>query len=265
MHALARRNLRDAWRVSRQLASCARCSPLDASTSEPPGVPAGRLAVESIFWTPAGGRRQQPPRFGGFAAAEARRLYTSSPPRPDDQPAAASGGGVAPGGVASSDTSEEPESARVYEGGLSVTVRRVKLLSLSSLAATVVGAPLLVHLSSPEAVTVGAKVLITSTLMFFGVFTTALLQWFASPYIIRLEVDGQRVSATTFNVLARPETKVFAIADMREAQTMRPLATFQAHGKVYYIDGTADERLLAKLGLKKTPIKEQKEEDEEDD
>jgi hypothetical protein len=255
MHVLARRNLRDAWRVSRQLASCARQTH-DAPALEPPGQAASRFAADRLAYTSAGERRH-PHRFVGFAASSlsSRRLYTS----PTDQPAA-------PGGaVSSSDTGEEPESARVYEGGLAVTVRRVKLLSLSSLAATVVGAPLLVHLSSPEAVTVGAKVMITGTLMFFGVFTTALLQWFASPYIIRLELDGQQVSATTFNVLARPHTKVFTIADMQEAKTMRPLATFQAHGKVYYIDGTADERLLAKLGLKKTPIKEPAQDEDEDD
>lgn len=256
MHALARRNLRDAWRVSRQLASCARLAH-DAPALEPPGQPGSRLAADRLAGTPsAGERHHQPLRFGGFAAAEAQRLFSTSP---TDQPAAPSNA------ASSGDTGEEPESARVYEGGLSVTVRRVKLLSLSSLAATVVGAPLLVHLSSPEAVTVGAKVMITGTLVFFGVFTTALLQWFASPYIIRLELDGQQVSATTFNVLARPHTKVFTIADMQEAKTMRPLATFQAHGKVYYIDGTADERLLAKLGLKKTPIKEPTEKDEDED
>jgi hypothetical protein len=173
-----------------------------------------------------------------------------------DEPAAASTSGA----------DEEPESARVYEGALAVTVRRVKLLSLSSLVATVAGAPLLVHLSSPDSVTVGAKFLITATLVTFGVFTTALLSWFASPYVIRLEINGDTVTATTLNLLAKQTTRTFRIAEMGEARTMRPLATFEAQGQVFFIDGnTADERLLNKLGLKKAQIKPSEEQADDDD
>ncbi len=98
-----------------------------------------------------------------------------------------------------------------------------------------------------------------------GVFTTALLQWFASPYVLRLVLDGEHATVTTLNLLAQPQTRTFSIQDMREPQTMRPLATFEVDGRIYFVDGnTADERLLAKLGLKKTVIKQPAEEEEDD-
>ena len=61
-----------------------------------------------------------------------------------------------------------------------------QLLSLSSLALTVVGSPLLIYLSSPAGMSSGAKAGIVLTLCSFGCFTTALLQWFVSPYVLRL-------------------------------------------------------------------------------
>ena len=44
---------------------------------------------------------------------------------------------------------DKPPHEEVYEGVLTATVRNVKILSLSSLAATVFGCPLFIELSSP--------------------------------------------------------------------------------------------------------------------
>lgn len=140
----------------------------------------------------------------------------------------------------------------------------LQLLSLASLLLTVVGAPLLVQLSTPEAVSVAVKATITASLVGFGCFTTALLQWFASPYILRLVLEGDQVTVTTLNVFAQPFQTRFQIQEMREPQTMRPLASFQVDGRIYFIDGnTADERLLGKLGLKKAVHKQPLEEDDD--
>lgn len=131
---------------------------------------------------------------------------------------------------------------------------------------TVFGAPLLIELSTSEAVTPLAKASVTAGLVCFGTFTTALLSWFVSPYVIRLTVDGDKVCATTLNVLAQQRSSQFLISDMQEPQTMRPLATFQANGKIFFIDAnTADPDVLKRLGLRTKEIPQQASEDSDDD
>ena len=92
-----------------------------------------------------------------------------------------------------------------------------------------------------------------------------LLQWFCSPYVLRLEVGGrgELVEVSTLNIFARPTTSTFPLSAMVEPQTMRPLATFQVGRKIYFIDGTATDELLARLRLKKVVHKVL--EEEEDD
>jgi hypothetical protein len=190
----------------------------------------------------------------------------------------------------------------VYVGPLAVTLRRVKarvrhvraaaharrtcltlraravaqLLSLSSLLVTVVGAPALVFQSAPEAVSVAAKIALSSSVIAFGCFTTGALQpahaappagaltrcwpgllsWFASPYVLRLALgSGGTAEITTLTLLARPETRTIRLSEMKEPQTLRPLATFAAQGRIFFVDGNvADTELLARLGLQKKTV-----------
>jgi len=99
-----------------------------------------------------------------------------------------------------------------------------------------------------------------------GTVTTALLQWFCSPYVLRLEVGGRGdiVQASTLNVWARPVVSSFPLSAMEEPRTMRPLATFQVGRKIFFIDGTASDELLQRLGLKKV-VHAKPSEDEDDD
>ncbi len=82
-----------------------------------------------------------------------------------------------------------------------------------------------------------------------------LLSWFASPYILRLSLGPDDVAAvTTLTLLAQPRTSHIRLSEMREPQTLRPLATFAAQGRIFFIDGNiADAALLARLGLQKKP------------
>ena len=96
-----------------------------------------------------------------------------------------------------------------------------------------------------------------------GFATTALLQWFCSPYVLRLEVVGEQVVASTLNVFAQPTASTFPLSAMKEPETMRPLATFQVGRKIYFIDGTASDALLLRLGLRKQEHKPLYEEDED--
>ena len=83
-----------------------------------------------------------------------------------------------------------------------------------------------------------------------------LLSWFASPYVLRLELgDDNTATVTTLTLLARPQTATILRSEMREPQTLRPLATFAAQGRIFFIDGNvANAALLARLGLQKKPI-----------
>jgi hypothetical protein len=169
------------------------------------------------------------------------------------------------------------QSATQYVGPLAVTLRRVKvrmmrvavcqtrgvtrrcvtrctqLLSLGSLLVTTVGAPLLVFLSAPEGVSEMAKISLSGTVVLFGCFTTALLSYFASPYVLRLTLSGDdTATVTTMDLLARPRTVTIRLDEMREPRTLRPLATFEARGRIFFIDGNvADAALLQRMGLHK--------------
>jgi hypothetical protein len=148
------------------------------------------------------------------------------------------------------------QTPTLYTGPLALTLKRVKLLSLASLVVTTLGAPTLVHLSSPESVSEAAKLALSGTVIAFGCFTTGLLSFFSSPYVLRLALaaDGA-CTVTTLNLLAKPTTVVLHVSEFREPQTVRPLATFTARGKVFFLDGhVANEELLAALGLKKTEV-----------
>ncbi len=83
-----------------------------------------------------------------------------------------------------------------------------------------------------------------------------MLSWFASPYVLRLELgDDDTATVTTLTLLARPQTSSIRRSEMREPQTLRPLATFAAQGRIFFIDGNvANAALLARLGLQKKPI-----------
>ena len=73
-------------------------------------------------------------------------------------------------------------------------MRNVKLLSLASLAATVCGTPLLLELASPDMLP-EAKMTISLVVDGFGTFTTALLQWFVSPYVLTMRVEKGKENA----------------------------------------------------------------------
>ena len=130
---------------------------------------------------------------------------------------------------------------------------RAKLLSLSSMLVTTVGAPLLVFLSAPEGVSEMAKISLSGTVVLFGCFTTALLSYFASPYTLRLNINSDDTATiTTMDLLARPRTVTIRLDEMREPRTLRPLATFESRGRVFFVDGNiADSALLLRMGLQK--------------
>lgn len=153
-----------------------------------------------------------------------------------------------------SSTSEAPPpppqaGTFTYEAPFSTAVRRVKKLSLFSCLCAVGAGPIILGLDPSTSAT--AKVSIAGTLGSFGVFTTGLLHWFTSPYVHRLVYDPSTDSAdvTTLDLLARPRRQHINVAEAREAETMHPLSSFSAGGKIYYVDADhfANKELLKRL------------------
>ena len=125
----------------------------------------------------------------------------------------------------------------VYVAALGDTVRKVKLLSLASLGATCAGCPLFLELSQPEML-LEAKMAVNATVIGFGSFTTALLQWFISPYVKTMTIDATdgAVVAKKFSWNAREYETRFDREAMREAESSRPLVSWEANGRYYYVE-----------------------------
>ena len=77
------------------------------------------------------------------------------------------------------------------------------------------------------------------------------LTWFTQPYITRLRYERptDTLEATTLTLLSKPRTDRFHLADVRPADTVHPLTSFAARGRLYYLDADnfSDKQLLARL------------------
>lgn len=140
----------------------------------------------------------------------------------------------------------------MYHAHLAETVRNVKLLSLASLAATVCGTPLLLELASPDMLP-EAKLTVSLVVDGFGAFTTGLLQWFVAPYVLRMRmVDEHTVAVEKLTLFARTFEERFPAAAMVEAETTRPLVTWEAEGKLHYVEmANVPEYLYHRLELER--------------
>ena len=140
-------------------------------------------------------------------------------------------------GDENSGRTKEEEEQVVYVAALGDTVRKVKLLSLASLGATCAGCPLFLELSQPEML-LEAKMAVNATVIGFGSFTTALLQWFISPYVKTMTIDAKdgAVVAKKFAWNARVYETRFDREAMREAESSRPLVSWEANGRYYYVE-----------------------------
>jgi len=134
-------------------------------------------------------------------------------------------------------TTTDATTRDAYVAALGDTVRKVKVLSLASLAATAVGCPTLVELSQPE-LALEAKAAVSATVIGFGGFTTALLQWFISPYVRSMRVDASKgtVTARKLRWNASEYETTFAASAMKESESSRPLVSWEADGKHYYVE-----------------------------
>jgi len=211
------------------------------------GARAGRHLAGAREWrTAAIVGRDAPWPDGLFSRArvpESRAFGTSPPLAVSASSVLRGADDGAPGAKRDSTPNEETTrpTGPTYEAHLAETVRNVKLLSLASLAATVCGTPLLLELASPGMLP-EAKMTVSLVVDGFGTFTTALLQWFVSPYVLTMRVEkedgkiGDVVVVEKLTLFARRFEDRFPASAMREAETTRPLVTWEANGTFHYVE-----------------------------
>lgn len=142
------------------------------------------------------------------------------------------------------------ETGVAYYGPISSTIKKVKLLSLSTCCLSVSLGPVITFMTSPD-MNVILKGAVASTVIFLSASTTAALHWFVSPYIHKLR---WRPGSDTFEVemlswLATSLPRTVKFSDVRPPETNRPFVTFKADGRFYYVDPEHchDKALLAML------------------
>ncbi|BAF13846.1 Os03g0853800 [Oryza sativa Japonica Group] len=145
---------------------------------------------------------------------------------------------------------DDKDDRLVYQGPISSTIRKVKLLSLSTCCLSVSLGPVITFMTSPD-MNVILKGAVASTVIFLSATTTAALHWFVSPYIhkLRWRPGSDSFEAEIMSWLATPLTRTIKFADVRPPETNRPFVTFRAEGNFYFVDAEhfPNKALLARL------------------
>ncbi|KAK0592189.1 hypothetical protein LWI29_014915 [Acer saccharum] len=145
---------------------------------------------------------------------------------------------------------DEKDTSIVYYGPISSTIKKVKLLSLSTCCLSVSLGPVITFMTSPD-MNVIMKGAVASTVIFLSATTTGALHWFVSPYVHKLKwkpgSDSFEVEMLSWLATHIPRTIKFA--DIRPPETNRPFVTFKANGNFYFVDADhcQNKALLARL------------------
>ncbi|KAG5239734.1 transmembrane protein [Salix suchowensis] len=132
---------------------------------------------------------------------------------------------------------DEKEIGVVYYGPISSTIKKVKLLSLSTCCLSVSLGPVITFMTSQDS-NVILKGAVASTVIFLSASTTAALHWFVSPYIhkLRWQPGSDSFEVEMMSWLATYIPKTMKFADIRPPETNRPFVTFKANGNFYFVD-----------------------------
>ncbi|XP_022990452.1 uncharacterized protein LOC111487306 [Cucurbita maxima] len=145
---------------------------------------------------------------------------------------------------------EEDEKDVAYVGPISSTIKKVKLLSLSTCCLSVSLGPVITFMTSPD-MNVILKGAVASSVIFFSATTTGVLHWFVSPYVhkIRWKPGSDSFEVEIMSWLATYIPRTIRFADIRPPETNRPFVTFKANGSFYFVDQEhcQNKALLARL------------------
>ncbi|KAI6669142.1 hypothetical protein NL676_004027 [Syzygium grande] len=154
---------------------------------------------------------------------------------------------------------DEKDNNIVYYGPISSTIKKVKLLSLSTCCLSVSMGPVITFMTLPE-MNVILKGAVASSVIFLSASTTAALHWFVNPYVHKLKwqpgSDSFEVEMMSWLATHIPRTIKFS--DIRAPETNRPFVTFKANDDFYFIDEKHchNRALLARLTPQKPPVHE---------
>lgn len=124
----------------------------------------------------------------------------------------------------------------VYEGPLSRSVKLVKMLSLTTAAATFVGTPLLIFFGK-HAASLPVKVTLVALLCSIGGGSTLLLHFLSFPYIHKMDFNPEEkvFAVETLSLFALRKRTEFSVDDITVYVEDRAFSTFEAHGVKYFI------------------------------
>ncbi|XP_028782848.1 uncharacterized protein LOC114738951 [Neltuma alba] len=163
---------------------------------------------------------------------------------------------IGPRGRGGQSGEHDKENGVVYYGPISSTIKKVKLLSLSTCCLSVSLGPVITFMTSPD-MNVILKGAVASSVIFLSASTTAALHWFVSPYIhkLRWQPGSDSFEVEMMSWLATYVPKTIKFADIRLPNTQRPFVTFKANGNYYFVDADHchNKALLARLTPQKVP------------
>lgn len=199
------------------------------------GYKAGRTSdMKSLLWTLSRSPHTKFPVCSVFSSAHTNSATLSRPVSGD--PSAGSG--------------NEHDFELVYKGPLRAAIRAVKIFSLTTCAAAVVGGPILVLMGNPSVPLVG-RVLMTSLVMTVGISTTLILHWLMKGYVIEMYFDpkSERLRVHTLTMLAGKRCHTFHLSEAGPPESITAFSTFRAQGKSYFMHTEVMENkdLLGKI------------------
>mmetsp|Transcript_39953 Transcript_39953/g.87675 ORF Transcript_39953/g.87675 Transcript_39953/m.87675 type:complete len:241 (-) Transcript_39953:294-1016(-) len=131
----------------------------------------------------------------------------------------------------------EEEEKLLFKGGKNKMVVYLKRASILNLAFAGLAAPLL-HFITSASGNGGKGIAMSAILLTFGGATTAGLNWVCSSYILSISsVPGaSTLKIETTTLLGRPMTTEVAWEAMKRPTSWHPFQTFEADGKMFYLD-----------------------------
>jgi len=148
------------------------------------------------------------------------------------------------GGTRAEETSGAALGSVAYEAPLWRTLRRVKMLSCTSLALTATSAPVLAWMESAAEASAAGRAGLAASMAVFGALTTSMLHLFSHPYVVKLRLEppdatggSARANVVRLSPLGLQYTTEVDLADVEPAgDALHPLSSCRAGDSVFFVD-----------------------------
>uniref|UniRef100_A0A7S0UJZ4 Uncharacterized protein n=1 Tax=Polytomella parva TaxID=51329 RepID=A0A7S0UJZ4_9CHLO len=160
---------------------------------------------------------------------------TASTESSSDEPTATAPTGAPKGSSEEEDEDETNLKDAHYLGPLSYQHKLLKMISITNTAVAFGAAPYIIEFAD---VSMASRYGLAASLVFFGMITTGALHWVARPYVheMRFTASTGIIETKTTTLFGRSKWDSFNLSDVQPLPWSRPVATFMAKDKFYYID-----------------------------